>query len=206
MGLWGTTHDATTNKPKYLVDSENSDYNRADCYATQSGWVMQPGHPSSGNDNRSADPEVLVAIGDLAGATATTGLKHPTMTNYAIITNAAHGTANNIVFEVSYDEAVKYVAGTAGTVLLTATAGSNVTATVTHINGVVLANNLIGNVVRFTATSAQATTYNLADNVTMTDPDLVDAVSTTALETASKQFTSARKTAIGYTAIVIAAP
>ena len=25
MGLWGTTHDATTNKPKYLVDSENSD-------------------------------------------------------------------------------------------------------------------------------------------------------------------------------------
>jgi len=206
MGLWGTTHDATTNKPKFLVDSEDSNYNRADCYANMSGWVMQPGHPSSGNDNTSATPEVLVAIGDLAGATATTGLKHPTMTNYAIITNAAHGTANNIVFEVSYDEAVKYVAGSAGTVLLTATAGSNVTATVTHINGVALANNLEGNVVRFTATSAQATTYNLANNVTMGDPDLVDAVSGTALETASKKFTAATKTAIGYSAIVIAAP
>ena len=204
MSLWGTTHDATTNKPKFLPADENSKYNKADCYATQSGWAMQPGHPSSGNGNTSANPEVLVAIGGLAGATAATGLKHPTMTKYTIITKVDHGTSNNIVFEIAYDEALKYVAGSAATLLLTATAGSNVTATLTHMNGTALANNLEGNVLRFTATSSQATTYNLANNVTMGDPDLVDAVTSTAIETDSKKFTSARKTAIGYAAIVIA--
>ena len=204
MSLWGTTHDATTNKPKFLPADENSKYNKADCYATQSGWAMQPGHPSSGNGNTSANPEVLVAIGGLAGGTAATGLKHPTMTKYTIVTNDDHGTSNNIVFEIAYDEALQYNAGSAATLLLTATAGSNVTATLTHMNGVALADELQGNILRFTATSAQATTYDLSNNRTMGDPDLVDAISGTALETDSKKFTSARKTAIGYESIVIA--
>ena len=66
MPLWGTAHAAATNKPKFLPASEDSKYNKADCYATQSGWVMEAGHPSSGNGNTGATPEVLVAIGDLA--------------------------------------------------------------------------------------------------------------------------------------------
>ena len=202
MPLWGTSADATTNKPKFCPADANSPYDRTEVFASQAGWVVRG--PATGNGNTGADPEILIAIGGLAGASASTGLEHPTMTKYTIVTKDDHGTSNNIVFEIAYDEALKYVAGSAATLLLTATAGSNVTATLTHMNGTALANNLEGNVLRFTATSSQATTYDLANNVTMGDPDLVDAVTSTAIETASKKFTSAVKTAIGYTAIVIA--
>ena len=204
MGLWGTsaTPDATTNKPKFLSTDPNSPYDKTECFATEAGWVTRG--PATGNDNTSAQPEILVAIGDLAGSSGSTGLEHPTMTKYTIVTNDDHGTSNNIVFEIAYDEALKYNAGSAATLLLTATAGSNVTATLTHMNGVALTDELEGNILRFTATSAQADTYNLSDNRTMGDPDLVDAISGTAIETDSKKFTSARKTLIGYTAIVIA--
>ena len=30
MSLWGTTHDAATNKPKFAPDNEDSDYARED--------------------------------------------------------------------------------------------------------------------------------------------------------------------------------
>ena len=202
MPLWGTSADATTNKPKFCPADANSPYDRTEVFASQAGWVVRG--PATGNGNTGADPEILVAIGGLAGASASTGLHHPTMTKYTIVTKDDHGTSDNIVFEVAYDEALRYDAGSAATLLLTADAGSNVTATLTHMNGVVLANDLEGNVLRFTATSAQADTYNLANNVTMGDPDLKDAITGTAIETNSKKFTSGRKTAIGYEAIVIA--
>ena len=63
---------------------------------------------------------------------------------------------------------------------------------------------MAGNTVRFTATSAQADTYDLAANVTIGDPDLKDTVSGTNIASASKKFTSGVKTAIGYESIVIA--
>ena len=202
MPLWGTSADATTNKPKFCPADANSPYDRTEVFASQAGWVVRG--PATGNGNTGADPEILVAIGGLAGASASTGLEHPTMTKYTIVTNDDHGTSDNIVFEVAYDEALVYDAGTAATLLLTADAGSNVTATLTHMNGVALADELEGNVLRFTATSSQATTYNITNNRTMGDPDLKDAITGTAIETDSKKFTSARKTAIGYEAIVIA--
>ena len=49
--LWGKTASAATNKPKWLPEDENSDYNREASYATASGWVMRAGTPASGNDN-----------------------------------------------------------------------------------------------------------------------------------------------------------
>ena len=112
MPLWGTTHDAVTNKPKFLPTDEDSKYTRADCYATQSGWVMQAGHASSGNGNTSADPEVLVAIGGLAGATDTTGLRAPTTTamRFVVGTTAATdltaGSGATILVEITWDEGV----------------------------------------------------------------------------------------------------
>ena len=202
MPLWGTSADATTNKPKFCPADANSPYDKTKVFASQAGWVVRG--PATGNGNTGADPEILVAIGGLAGASASTGLEHPTMTKYTIVTNDDHGTSDNIVFEVAYDEALVYKAGSAATILLTADAGSNVTATLTHMNGVALADELEGNVLRFTATSSQATTYNITNNRTMGDPDLKDAITGTAIETDSKKFTSARKTAIGYEAIVIA--
>jgi len=69
---------------------------------------------------------------------------------------------------------------------------------------VALTTGLAGNTLRFTATSAQADTYDLANNVTMADPDLKDTVSGSNIEANSKKFKSATKTAIGYESIVIA--
>ena len=118
MPLWGTAHAAATNKPKFLPADENSDYNRADAYATQRGWVMQAGHPSSGNGNTSADPEILVAIGGLAGADASTGLRAPTVTSMRFVKGTtattdltASNSAGRIRVEITWDEAVT-VAGT----------------------------------------------------------------------------------------------
>ena len=202
MPLWGTAHAATTNKPKFCPNDVNSPYDRTRVYADSSGWVVTG--PATGNGNTGADPEILVAIGGLSGATSSLGLKHPTLTNYRIITNDDHGTSNNIVFDVSWDESVTYTAGSAATLLLTATAGDDVTATATHLDGVALTTGLTGNTLRFTATSAQADTYDLANNVTMADPDLKDTVSGSNIEANSKKFKSATKTAIGYESIVIA--
>ena len=107
MPLWGNAHASATNKPKFLPADEDSDYNRADCYATQEGWVMQAGHPSSGNGNTSADPEVLVASGGLAGATDTTGLRAPTVTAMRFVTaSLVNGGSKTLTVEITWDEAV----------------------------------------------------------------------------------------------------
>jgi len=205
MPLWGTSEDAATNKPKWLPDDANSPYDKTKVFASQSGWVSRAGTSASGCGNTSAQEEVLVAIGGLAGATASTGLHHPTLTNFRVITKADHGTSNNIVFEMTFDEKIKYVAGSAPTYVLTATAGSNRTATVTHIDGTSITNGLTGNVLRFTATSAQATTYTLANDVTLGNrTSLKDNVTSTSLEAAQTTLSSAIKSAIGVTTIVIA--
>ena len=113
MALWGTAHASATNKPKFLPTDEDSDYSRADSYATQQGWAMQAGHVSSGNDNTSADPEVLVAIGDLAGSTDTTGLRAPTATNMRFIwgtsattDGSAGDSTQRILVEITWDEGI----------------------------------------------------------------------------------------------------
>ena len=113
MSLWGTTHDAATNKPKFAPDNEDSDYAREDIYATQKGWVRNAGTGASGNDNANADPEVLVAIGGLAGTSSTTGLRAPTVTDlrYIIGTTAttdmtAGDGTQRVMVEVTWDEAV----------------------------------------------------------------------------------------------------
>ena len=118
MSLWGDAHAASTNKPKFLPQDENSDYNRADCYATNAGWVMQAGHPSSGNSNTAATPEVLVASGGLAGATDTTGLRAPTVTSMRFVKGTTATTdltavdsTGRVRVEITWDEAVT-VAGT----------------------------------------------------------------------------------------------
>ena len=75
MGLWGAT-DADESKPKHLTTAE-----KKQVYATTKGWVREPNNADQGNDNASADPEVLVAIGGLStsiGAADITGVEFVT--------------------------------------------------------------------------------------------------------------------------------
>ena len=113
MGSWGTDHASATNKPKFLPEDENSDYTRADAYATNNGWVMKAGSKATGNGNANAKPEILVAIRGLAGSSGTTGLRSATVTKmeYVIGTTAAtdftaqEGSAD-VRVRITYDEAV----------------------------------------------------------------------------------------------------
>ncbi len=113
MPLWGTAHASASNKPKFAPTDEDSDYKKGDIYATQAGWVRQAGTAASGSDNTSAQPEVLVAIGDLAGSSSSTGLRTPTVTamRYVIGTSGttdmtAGSSSQRILVEITWDEAI----------------------------------------------------------------------------------------------------
>ena len=58
--LWGAS-DSDESKPKNLTTAE-----KKEVYATSTGWVREAGSALSGNNNTSADPELLVAISGLA--------------------------------------------------------------------------------------------------------------------------------------------
>ena len=60
MPLWGAT-DSDESKPKNLHTAQ-----KKQVFPNASGWVLEAGSALSGNDNTSAQPEVLVAIGGLA--------------------------------------------------------------------------------------------------------------------------------------------
>ena len=106
MPLWGTTHDSATNKPKWAPTDENSDYSKGDIYATNSGWVQQAGTAASGNNNTDADPEVLVAIGGLAGISAATGLKTATPTSMRFVQASYAEGSRTMTVEVTWDEEI----------------------------------------------------------------------------------------------------
>ena len=56
----GDVSDET--KPNFLSEGADGsgDYSKENVFATDSGWVMRPGSPATGNDNPDAQPEVLV--------------------------------------------------------------------------------------------------------------------------------------------------
>ena len=196
MPLWKNTAAGIANKPKFLPDDANSDYDISRSYASNSGWMMR-NSSATGNGNTGADDEILVAIGGLAGTSTSTGLGRPTITRVRFGESAYTG-AVAITVEVTWDEQVKYVAGTAGTVVVVST-GTNITCTATHIDGVSIANGLIGNTVRFTGTTVdEGVTLSIADDTVIGDPDLSDSIDGTNLNAASKTVTAAVKTASGY--------
>ena len=197
MPLWEAGADAITNKPKFLTDDANSKYDRTNVYATNQGWVMRAGSAGTGNGNTGAQEEVLVAIGQLAGTSTSTGLKRPTITRIRFAESAYTG-AVPITVNVTWDEAVLYDAGTAATLVVVST-GTNITCTATHMDDVAIADEMQGNTVRFTGTTVdEAATLSIADDTVIGDPDLSDAIDGTNLNSASKTVTAAVKTASGY--------
>ena len=56
MGLWGAS-DATEDQPKHFTAQQ-----KEEVVANEHGWTVKAGSTMSGNDNTSADPEILVFI------------------------------------------------------------------------------------------------------------------------------------------------
>ena len=158
MPLWGTSADAITNRPKWCPTDENSEFNRGDVYATQSGWVRKAGTAATGNGNTSADPEILVAIGGLAGASGTVGLKAPTPVAVRFVTTShTNGSSKTMTVEITYDEGVT-VAGSPQIVIANgnqSTDGDG-NATLTYT-----ATGSTDNQIRFTATNLTFSTNDV---------------------------------------------
>ena len=97
MGLWGAaTNDES--KPKNLTAAQ-----KKEVFANASGWVQQAGTKASGNDNASATPEVLVAIGDLA-----TSLGQATIdaVNFSVGQTVSGAGGSVLTVEVNFNEQV----------------------------------------------------------------------------------------------------
>ena len=102
MALWGKTVD-TEARPKSLPMDSNSTYSREFVTATSKGWVFQPGVASAatGNDNTSADPEILVAIRNLSS----TQLRSANLLSIDW-TDGAKADASDFDLVLSFDEAI----------------------------------------------------------------------------------------------------
>ena len=138
---------------------------------------MQAGHPSSGNGNTSADPEVLVASGGLAGATDTTGLRAPTVTSMRFVTaSLVNGGSKTMTVEITWDEGVT-VAGSPRVVVANGNQSSDGdgNATLTYT-----ATGSTANRKRFTASSLTFSTsdvYTLGGaNITLNSGTISDTV------------------------------
>ena len=153
MPLWGTSADAITNRPKWCPTDEDSKHNRGDVFANQSGWVRKAGTAGTGNGNTSADPEILVAIGGLAGATDTTGLKAPTVVALRFVSDVpTDGSSKTVTVEVTYDEGVTVVT-TGGTPTLTLANGNEGSGTGRTCVLSYTATGSTSNQIRFTASN-----------------------------------------------------
>ena len=96
MPLWGNS-DSDESKPKNLTTAE-----KKEVFATNSGWVREAGSAWSGNGNTNADPEVLVAVGTLAGSIGAADV-----TEVEWITTVADKSAGfTLSVRVRYNEAV----------------------------------------------------------------------------------------------------
>jgi len=99
MPSWGTDPDSTDQRPNYLREQGVGKYLVDDSYASNEGWVMRAGSPATGNGNINASPEILVAIGNLAGMKDNAGFQ---LEQYSagftdrsrIVLNSTDGTAN----------------------------------------------------------------------------------------------------------------
>ena len=118
MPLWGAT-DSDESKPKNLTTAQ-----KKQVFANASGWVLEAGSALSGNDNTDADPEILVAIGELStsiGAADITGVE-------MVTTTADKSEGFTISVRVRYNEPVDVVT-TGGTPTLAVTNGNEGTGT-----------------------------------------------------------------------------
>ena len=108
MAIWGKT-SGSESRPKSLPMDTNSGYSREFVTANAKGWVFQPGTASAatGNDNASADPEILVAIRNLSVTFKSGNLMSIDWTD------GAYADAADFDLVLTFDEAITVTSATA---------------------------------------------------------------------------------------------
>jgi hypothetical protein len=128
MALWGAS-DADESKPKWLTTAEQKTV-----YATTAGWVHEAHNADMGNDNTSAQVEVLACVSAL-----TTSLGAADITSLDMVTTAWDASAGGTFqVRVRWNEAVDVVeAGSGLKITLTRTpdGGSAASHTLRYASG-----------------------------------------------------------------------
>ena len=194
MGLWGAS-TSDESKPKNLTTAE-----KKNVFANSSGWVKQAGTADSGNDNTSATPEVLVAIGDLS-----TSLGNATIdaVNFAVGQTVSGAGGSTITVEVQYNEQVTVATASPLMVVSNDQTGSGGSASITLTMDGTLP--LTSDTLSFSATASNAAvnaTYVLsigAQNVDKNGGTIKDAGTTTdsAVAISAAQGTAAGTITVG---------
>ena len=117
MSLWGAS-DSDESKPKNLTTAE-----KKQVFANASGWVLEAGSPLSGNDNTSATPEVLVAIGGLATSIGAADITEIEFITTAFSKGAAAAASRTLSVRARFNEPVD-VDTSGGTPFLAVTNGN----------------------------------------------------------------------------------
>ena len=105
MGLWGKSTSAES-RPKFLSTDNNATGAggaRNNAFANTSGWALRPGLAMSGNDNSSAQAEVLVCIRNLSSTMAEANLLS---VGWDSNTSLAHDGSGYIDIYFNCDEAI----------------------------------------------------------------------------------------------------
>ncbi len=154
MPLWGAT-DADESKPKHLTTAQ-----KKEVYAAAGGWTIESGSTMSGNDNTSATPEVLVAIGSL-----TTSLGTADITELEWITTAADKSDGfSLSVRARFNEAVDVATGS-GVPYLAVTNGNEGSGTGRGPHNLPYASGTGTNELVFTLAIAAANAATNADDV-----------------------------------------
>jgi len=103
MGLWKKSTSADS-RPVFLKGdgAEGAGGKLEDCIATTRGWELKAGTAASGNDNTSADAEILVAMGGLSAALGAANIMSVDFTAGTY----AHDGSDDFDLVYTFDEAV----------------------------------------------------------------------------------------------------
>jgi len=103
MALWGKSTSAAS-RPKWLGGdgAQGASGAKEDAHATTAGWALRAGTIASGNDNTSAQVEVLACVG---GLSATLGAANVLSVDFTAGTYA-HAGATDFDLVYTFDEAI----------------------------------------------------------------------------------------------------
>ena len=178
MPLWGAT-DADESKPKWLTTAQ-----KKEVFADTTGWVVEGGSTMTGNDNTSAAPEILAAIGGL-----TTKIGAADITGVEWITTAADKSAGfTLSVRVRWNEAVTVT----GNPTLAVTNGNQGTGSGRGPHSLVYASGSGSNELVFSLAIAAANAATNADDVLTVAAQTIALAGGTIKDTADGTTVSAR--------------
>ena len=102
MPLWKKSTSAAS-RPKWMPDDSNADNAREFAFADTRGWCLRPGVKGTGNDNTSAQAEVLACV---SGLSTTLGAANVLSVDFTATTTLAHDGSGTFDLVYTFDEAI----------------------------------------------------------------------------------------------------